>query len=560
MKPETKQCQNCKKDFTIESEDFSFYEKMGVLPPDLCPECGMGRLMSLRNERIVYWRDCAKCKNKTMSLYHKDAPYVVYCHDCWWGDGWEGLDYGVKYDPSKSLMEQMNALQKIVPRESVIILNSTNCDYGNNIRDSKNCYFCFLVSGSENLLYSMWIVDSKDCMEDHKVVKSELVVHSVDVANSYKSAFLKDSSDCSFCYFSYDLKGCNNCLFSSNLRSKSYYVRNKQVTKEGYEEEYKRIFDGSFETFSKSFKEYENLIEKSLHKFAFFLKSSNSVGNYLQNCDRNNWCFDGVENQDVKYVASILHSKNTYSSYSIGVQPTENIFGSCVVKGGSMIKNSFNLFNSSFCSFSDSLVSSDNCIACVGLKKKQYCILNKQYSKEEYQNIEKIIKEKRELSSIVPSSFSTFAYNETAAQDYYPLNKYEALKLNYDWQDDIPMTKGKETVLWKNIPDNIKDIGDDILNEVLACLTCKRNYKIVQNEMRYLREFNLPLPRECPQCRMSSRREIRLPFKLYHRSCMCNKENHSNHKGKCDIQFETSYAPERPEVVYCEKCYQHEVY
>jgi hypothetical protein len=41
---------------------------------------------------------------------------------------------------------------------------------------------------------------------------------------------------------------------------------------------------------------------------------------------------------------------------------------------------------------------------------------------------------------------------------------------------------------------------------------------------------------------------------------MCNKENHINHQGKCNVEFETSYAPDRSEIVYCEKCYQQEVY
>ena len=39
QKPETKNCQNCKNDFTIEVDDFSFYEKIGVDVPKICSEC-----------------------------------------------------------------------------------------------------------------------------------------------------------------------------------------------------------------------------------------------------------------------------------------------------------------------------------------------------------------------------------------------------------------------------------------------------------------------------------------------------------------------------------------
>ncbi len=551
MEPQTKSCQNCKKDFTIESDDFLFYEKLKVNVPNLCFECGMGRLTSLRNEINIYWNNCNNCGNKTMSLYHPDSNYNIYCHSCWWGDGWDGINQGIDFDDSRPLIDQINHLQKIVPREAVIVLNSINCDYGNNIRDSKDCYFCFLIAGSEHLLYSMWMVNDKDCMEDHKVVDSELVINSVDVSNSYKSAYLQDSSDCSFCYFSYDLKGCNNCLFSSNLRNKSYCFNNKQLTKEEYQKEFDKIFDGSFETLNKSIDKYNLVRRNAIHRFSFSLKSTDSIGNYLQNCTNNYWCFDGVGNQNVRNVASILYSKDTCFSYSIGTQPTENIFGGCVIKGGSMIKNSFNIFNSSFCYLSDSLISCSNCIGCVGLKKKEYCILNKQYSKEEYENIFEKIEKNGELSNFIEPKFSTFAYNETIANDYYPLSKEDALNQGYRWQDDIPITKGKTTLKIEEIKDNIKDIDNNILNHILECQKCKRNYRIVSDELSSLKNFNLPIPRDCPQCRMFERRKMRLPFKLWHRKCM---------KDGCTNTFETSYSPERPEIIYCEKCYQQEVY
>ena len=57
-------CQNCRKDFIIEPGDFGFYEKMEVLAPIFCPQCGLNKLTLLRNERIVYWDECDKCGKK----------------------------------------------------------------------------------------------------------------------------------------------------------------------------------------------------------------------------------------------------------------------------------------------------------------------------------------------------------------------------------------------------------------------------------------------------------------------------------------------------------------
>ena len=63
--------------------------------------------------------------------------------------------------------------------------------------------------------------------------------------------------------------------------------------------------------------------------------------------------------------------------------------------------------------------------------------------------------------------------------------------------------------------------------------------------------MNIPIPRRCFHCRHMNRVKRRNPFKLWYRKCM---------KEGCNNEFETSYAPDRPEIVYCEKCYQGEVY
>ncbi|MBI4059642.1 hypothetical protein HY406_01100, partial [Candidatus Giovannonibacteria bacterium] len=113
---------------------------------------------------------------------------------------------------------------------------------------------------------------------------------------------------------------------------------------------------------------------------------------------------------------------------------------------------------------------------------------------------------------------------------------------------------------------------------------CTEAYKIIPQELQFLRRMNLPLPRLCPNCRHYQRIKQRNPLKLWHRKCQCagltsenrvyqNTASHPHHMelppsvgtptakhvGACPNEFETTYAPERPEIVYCEKCYLAEV-
>jgi len=222
--------------------------------------------------------------------------------------------------------------------------------------------------------------------------------------------------------------------------------------------------------------------------------------------------------------------------------------------------------------------SSKNLFGCIGIRKGEYCILNKQYMKEDYEKlVPKIIEHMNTMPYIdakgrtykygefFPPEFSPFAYNETIGEEYYPIKKEEALKYGFKWRERENRNYNIE-IQAENLPDHIKDTNDSITGKVIGCLhkgecseQCTEAFKILPEELKFYQRMNLPLPRLCPNCRHYQRLKKRNPLKLWHRSCMCDKENHA-HKGNCEVQFETSYAPDRPEIVYCEKCYQAEVY
>ena len=70
--------------------------------------------------------------------------------------------------------------------------------------------------------------------------------------------------------------------------------------------------------------------------------------------------------------------------------------------------------NCRYSSYMDSCEGCQYCFGCVGLRKKQYCVLNKQYTKEEYESlVEKIkgnMKERGEWGNFFPLSSAYCGY------------------------------------------------------------------------------------------------------------------------------------------------------
>lgn len=184
----------------------------------------------------------------------------------------------------------------------------------------------------------------------------------------------------------------------------------------------------------------------------------------------------------------------------------------------------------------------------------KYCILNKQYSKEEYEIlVPKIIEHLQkngEWGEFFSSEISPHGYNKSSAQMYFPLKREEALAKKLPW-DDYEATQPNVTkkIAASEIPDLIKDISDDTLTSAIECEVTNKLFKITPQELKFYRQQNIPLPRRHPDQRHLDRFLQRNPRKFWARTC-----------GKCKKNIQTTYAPERPEIVYCEECYIKELY
>ena len=306
-------------------------------------------------------------------------------------------------------------------------------------------------------------------------------------------------------------------------------------------------------------KEFNIFLLKQPHKFANQINCFKCEGENLFNSKNSKYVFHSHKSEDSKYLENGDVQKNSYD-LSVGGE-LEQCYEGITPDHSHRACFTVTSWKNLDITYTDFCMSCQECFGCAGLKHSKYMIFNKQYSKEEYFKLkEKIIEHMKKIGDygeFFPMSTSPFAYNESMAMLSFPLNKEEVLEKGLIWQDNIQKTEGKTTLF--EIPDTIEDVRDSIIDEILECGICKRNYKIIEDELSFYRKWNIPIPRSCFFCRLEKRFKLRGPSKLWHRQCMCAKQNH-DHKERCPNEFETSYSPERPEIIYCEKCYQQEVY
>lgn len=571
MKAETRNCQNCKNNFTIEPDDFGFYEKIDVPAPTICWKCRYQRRIAGRNEWVLYSRTCSRCDEKMVSIYNPDYKGKVYCLKCFWSDDWDRKETGMDFDFSRPFFEQFQELRDKTPKVTVAHFRSVNSPFTNQSQDLKNCYFTFSSDASEDCMYGNWFFSCKQSQDCSIVYSSERIYECLDTSRSFNSTYLTDCKQCIDSHFLKDCHNCHDCFGCVGLRGKSYCMFNEQFTKEEY---FKKLneFEWSVDNIEITKQKLHNLALKLPQKFYQGRNNVNSTGNYIYNQKNSKFGFNSHRLEDVSYSQDVSDMKTgrdiTEAAYNELDYETEGIgySGRCIV-----VSRSWNVYD---CLYSNNCFSCDSCFGCVSLNKNKFCILNKQYTEEEYLKLkEKIIEHMKstgEWGNFFPVDISLFAYNETVAAEYFPMSKEEVLEKGWRWYEREDRDY-RVTIKSHELPKTIKDTEDSILEEVIGCashetgadkkeyLNCITAFRVTKDELSFYRKMNLPIPHKCFMCRFQDRLRSRSPRNLWHRKCMCDKQ-HSTHSGKCMEEFETSYAPDRPEIVYCEKCYQQEVY
>jgi len=511
-------------------------------------------------------------------VYDKDRSYTIYCRECWLSDKWDPISYGKDYDFSKPFFEQLKFLQSLVPKVNLYQTNFISSEYCNYGLDMKECYLVFGGQKNERLYFGNQVINSRDSLDIAFSEKVEFSYEDFECIRGNKLFFSQYSFDCVDSSYLIDCRNCINCFGCVGLVNKQYYIWNKPCTKEEYQN-FIRENQGSFAKHLENLAKLKELKLSIPHRFARIYKSVNSDGDDLSEAKNSHNAFSSSENEDSNFLFFCRHkSKDCYDTSFQGFN-AELLYEIAHGFGGSNTAFGMRNFSNQNSRYNKECHECSYVFGCEGLRKKQYCILNKQYTKEEYEVlIPKIIKQMEDMPYVdqkgrvykygefFPVELSPFTYNETIAQEYFPLTKEEAVSQGFLWKDG-QKREYKIEIENENLPDHINEVSEDIIGKVISCAhkgickeQCTEAFKITAEEFKFYKRMILPLPRLCPNCRHYERINARNPLKLWERACMCSKSTHFHGQDRCIVEFKTTYSPDRPEVVYCEKCYQQEVY
>lgn len=552
-------CKQCKVNFEITDADRAFFERTSprfgeticLIPePSHCPKCRWQRRMLFRNERNLYRRPCDLSGRPIVSAIAPTSPYKVYDQPEWWSDKWDGLSYGRDFDFSRTFTEQFRELTVEVPHISLFTTNCENSYYGNFILNSRNCYLTFGCTNSEDCLFGRFIIGCKDVVDSLSVYSSELCYECVACEKCYECHYSMNLRNCIECSFCEDCLSCTNCILCFGLYKAEYCILNQQVSKAEFEKYKASIYPLTNARVRELWQQLATLKEKLPRRGTHIYASEDCVGDMISNSTRCEFCFDIANCEDCAFISWSPNSKASRDATFTAPEGVQFCYEVCSTVASRCIAT----FLCWACDSAFYSMECHNCrdiFGCTGIRNKQFCIFNKQYSEAEYgRRVTEIVTHMRrtgEWGEFLHPSLSFFGYNETVATEYFPVTEDEANKHGWRWAKHVGSANCGAAA---QAPTSAIDtVQPNICETVLSCRKTKQQYKIIPAQYKFLQKQGLPVPDLCPDERHRERLRRRSPRWVWPAKC-----------AKTGRDTWSTYPPGGKEIIWSEESYVQEFY
>ncbi|MDD5055440.1 MAG: hypothetical protein PHZ00_04205 [Candidatus Peribacteraceae bacterium] len=548
-------CLHCSSAFQITSEDQRFLDLFAVPSPRSCPTCRLQRRLCERNTRSLYYRKCDLTGKQIIAQYNPECPFPVYGVDAFMGDGWSGLTYGREVDFNRPFFDQFKELTSVVPHLALFNTPGTleNSDYNNCTGYIKNCYLLSESDICEDCYYSNLLKKCKNVVDCSVCYECERCYECIDCVGCQMLRKSQDCQQCSDSFFLFNCQGCTDCIGCINQRHKQYMIFNTQYSKEEYEVKKAALGLNSRSGLQSAQEQSEGFFLSHPHRALLIERAEGCTGDRIYDAKGAADCFDVKDIEDCRNCQKISLGCKSCMDFNSWGQNSELVY-QCSACGDRTYNVKFcsNCITVSNAEYSFECFHSKNIFGCVGLKGKEYCILNKQYSKADYEALRSTLiahmRQSGEYGEYFPMDLCPFAYNESFAPDLFPMTKEEALKRGWRWYEGAE-AHDRYLGAHFDLPETIAEVKDGLSKKILLCEASKKPFKIIPQELAFYRSMDLPAPTLCPDERHRRRMAKRNPYRLWERKC-----------AKCSKAIQTTYSPDRSEKIFCDDCYLKTVY
>lgn len=543
-KPGTFTCSETGESFEIPQDIYNLYKGLDFPLPTSAPHIRLRQQRAHIGGLELFARSTSEGKT-IISMYDPNSSVSLLEPVTWYGDTFEGTNYPSAIDTTQAFFPQWKKFSEIVPRPAIFNdPNSSNCSWCLYELEFKNSYATYGGLGCVDVMYADMAIRANNSVDIIGLVDSEWSYESAQLVECSNATWSEYCVACLNIAFCFGCKNCTDCFGSVNIKNKKYYFLNEQLSEEEYKQKISEIDLSDADTV-----EYWKEKTKDLWKQGYYMaesnfKSENVLGDDLIDCKSvfgismfgSNRVYNGFDASFIKDSCDI--STCTKLERSIGSTVCINGYENkmCISCDGCMDVE-----------YSEICISCEHCFGCIGLKRKQFCIFNVQYSEEEYwKKLDEIKSEmltRGEYGQFFPYNTSMLSYNTSHADAFFPITKDEAEKLGSRWYT-FPQTDTSKASPLETLPKKLSETSTEILEKQFICAESGRPFRIVKSELEFHQKMKIALPRKHPTVRRKQRYKKFLELRIYPRNCE-----------KCQKNVFARISPKSEAHILCDECY-----
>ena len=390
------------------------------VPPSDMSQISRQRYMTLHFNTGQWWYNKHAETGKPVLSSSHPASGVRVLPDREWFEK-DFAEVGQEYNSEKPMFEQLRELRLVVPESASKDYVETENSMSLASFGDVNSFF-MTASRSKGSFHGAVALDVEDSSEIYScknVTSSYNIIHSDRI---HKSQYVRECRDVIESAFVFDCRNCEFCFGATNKRNKKYIWFNDELSQEEWERRRAKVDLGVRSVAKEYLEKFDQLVKDSVWPENFNEKSENSTGEYLTgatNCEYvyysdggardifwSGWAFGKTEN--CAFCANAGHGSDVWNCVA-STFGASNKFCSWTAR----------CYNLEYCM---SCYDCEFCFACIGLTKKKYHILNKEYSEEDYwKKVDEIkcrMLDSGEYGNFLPPKLGTSWFHESGSIKY----------------------------------------------------------------------------------------------------------------------------------------------